>query len=58
MERYISKRYLTEKLNIIKRNMNVIESSCDSDEVTEDVYMRVKDDILYACKAIIHELEG
>lgn len=58
MERYISKRYLTEKLNIIKRSMNFIESVCDSDEVTEEAYVIAKDDILYACKAIIHELEG
>ena len=54
--KYISKRYLDEKYDIIKRSMNIINQWCEADdEVTEEVYLKVKNDLIYACKAIVTE---
>ena len=57
--KYVSRSYLIEKLNVIKFNMNYIERKCDenlTDEVDKDTLAKVKDEMIYAAKAIIAEL--
>lgn len=57
--KYVSRSYLIEKLNVLKINMNCIEHACDrnlTDEVDRETLARVRDDMIYAAKAIIAEL--
>ena len=57
--KYVSRSYLIEKLNVLKINMNYLEHACDrnlTDEVDKETLAKVKDDMIYAAKAIIAEL--
>ena len=59
MEKYVSKKYLSEKLKDLKFSMDTIEFRCgDNDEVDPETLVRVKDDMIYACQGIINELGG
>ena len=57
MEKYVSKKYLEEKIKSLESSMDCIRFRCkDTDEVDPETLVRVKDDMLYACQGIVDEL--
>ena len=60
MEKYVSRKYLHEKFDILKDSMECVDFRCrkneNDDEVDPETLIRVKDDMIYACQGIINEL--